>query len=82
MNLEQSRARMLALLVQVAPEVSAEDLDPDTDLREEVDLDSLDFLNLVERVAQDTGVDIPEADYPEVRSLNGLATYVAARSRG
>jgi len=48
----------------------------DADLRDAVDLDSLDFLTLVERLAETTGVDVPENDYDQVRSLDGLVQYL------
>lgn len=74
-------ATIAALIQQIAPEVEVESLDPDVDLRRAADLDSLDFQSLVELVATSTGVDIPEADYPQVRSLHGLTTYVAAHAQ-
>ena len=79
MTVDDSRALVLALLRDIAPEADLDALDPDRDLRREIDLDSLDFQSLVEQVAVRSGVEIPETDYPQVRSLSGLALYVAAR---
>ena len=76
MNTAEVPATVLALIEQIAPDVDAASLDPDVDLRRAADLDSLDFQSLVELVAKDTGVEIPEADYPAVRSLRGLTDYV------
>ena len=78
MTPEGSRALVLDLLVQIAPDVEIDGLDEDRDMRRALDLDSLDFQTLVERVAEDTGVQIPETDYAQVRSLRGLSEYVAA----
>jgi acyl carrier protein len=64
------------ILGQIAPEADLSDVDPDEDLRTELDLDSLDFLGLIEGLKERTGVDVPEADYPLVRSLTGLTTYL------
>ena len=80
MNAEESRAAVLSLLAQIAPEADVDGLDADRDLRRAADLDSLDFQTLVERVAETTGVEIPETDYPLVRSLRGLSDYLAART--
>lgn len=74
------RERLVALLAEIAPDADLETLDEDKDLRRVIDLDSLDFQTLVERVATLTGVEIPETDYPQVRSLRGLTEYIAARS--
>jgi acyl carrier protein len=72
-------ATLRGLIEQIAPDVDASSLDVDADLRRAADLDSLDFQSLVELVARDTGVEIPESDYPGVRSLRGLTDYVTAR---
>ena len=79
MTTEDSRSVVLGLLRQIAPEADLDAIDPDRDLRREIDLDSLDFQTLIEQVAVSTGVEIPETDYPQVRSLSGLSGYVAAR---
>lgn len=80
MNAEETRATLLALVCQIAPEIDPDGLDPDADLRRAADLDSLDFQTLIEQVATATGVEIPEVDYPQVRSLTGLAAYVEAHA--
>jgi acyl carrier protein len=80
MNADQTRATLLTLLLDIAPDADPAALDPEADLRTELDLDSMDFLNLVEGVAEATGVNVPEADYGQVRSLRGLADYVIAHA--
>lgn len=80
MNTAAAHDVVVALLAQIAPEVDLALVPEDADLREAVDLDSLDFLTLVERVAERTGVDIPEDDYADVRTLAGLSAYVAHRT--
>ena len=67
-------------LADIAPEVDAATLDHDIDLREQVDLDSMDFLNLMEAIAAATGVEVPERDYPLVSTLAGLTAYIEARA--
>jgi acyl carrier protein len=80
MTPDEARTVVAEVLGRIAPEVELADVDPTEDLREEIDLDSLDFLNLVEGIKERTGVDVPEEDYPHVRSLDGLVGYVAARA--
>jgi len=46
------------------------------DLRDAIDLDSMDFLNFVIALHERTGVDIPEADYPRLRTLDGAIAYL------
>jgi len=81
MTIENSRETVLELIRQIAPDADATGINPDRDLRREADMDSLDFQTLVERVAETTGVEIPEADYPQVRTLGGLSEYIDAHLR-
>ncbi len=77
MTPDQARTVVTDVIHRIAPEADLDDVDPAEDLRDEIDLDSLDFLNLIEGIKERTGVDVPEADYPQVRSLEGVVTYVA-----
>ena len=76
---DQIKALVLAELNKIAPEVELDQIDPAVDLREQVDLDSMDLLNLAIAIHQATGVDIPEADYPQMASLNGCVAYLRSR---
>lgn len=73
------RAAVFAALQGVAPEVVPRDIAPDRPLREEIDLDSMDFLNFLIRLSAAVGIEIPEADYGKLRSIDDLVVYVAAR---
>ncbi|MFN7700939.1 MAG: acyl carrier protein [Deltaproteobacteria bacterium] len=75
-------ATLRALIAKLAPEADLASLDPGEDLRDALDLDSMDYLNLVRAVKRELGVDIPEADYKQARSLTTLAAYVASRRGG
>jgi acyl carrier protein len=66
-------------LISVAPEVEDQSLDPGADFRDQMDLDSMDFLNFVIALHEASGVDVPERDYPQLASLNGCIEYLAAR---
>ena len=72
------RAAVLRALRQIAPEVDPGTLRPEVSLRDQVDLDSMDFLNFVIGIAQSLGVQIPEADYPQLATLDGCVAYLAA----
>ena len=65
----------------VAPEVDQADLRPERLLREQVDLDSMDWLNVIVGFHERFGIDIPEADYARLASLDAIVAYVAARLR-
>ena len=54
-------------------------LDPNEEFREELDLDSMDFMNLLDLILKETGVNVPERDYVKVNSLQSLTEYIATR---
>ena len=66
-------------LASVAPESENQPIEPEADFRDQMDLDSMDFLNFVIALHEATGIDIPEKDYPQLASLNGCIDYLAAR---
>jgi acyl carrier protein len=73
------RAQVLEVLGEIAPEVDPAALRGDVPLRDQVDLDSMDFLNLLVGVHERTGAEIPESDYPKLATLDQLVAYLAAR---
>ncbi len=79
MDQQQIRREVLAALKGIAPEVDAEHLRGDRPLRDEVDLDSMDWLRFISALHQRLGVNIPEADYQRLRSLDALLAYLAQR---
>jgi acyl carrier protein len=54
------------------------DLDENSRLRQDLELDSLDFLRLLQTIDTDTGVGYPERDYPAAATIKGLIDYLAA----
>jgi acyl carrier protein len=76
---EQIRSVVLRVLGEIAPEVALDRIDPTTDLREQLDIDSMDMLNWVVGIHEQLAVDIPEADYPQLATLNGCVTYLRER---
>jgi acyl carrier protein len=76
------RAVVLDALRQVAPEADLERLDPAADLREELEIDSMDVLNLAIAIHERTGVEIPETDYAKLRSLADGVAYLRRRLGG
>ena len=74
------RAQVIAALLEVAPEVDASTIDDDADLLDEYDLDSMDLLNLVTTLHERFGVDIPEDDYAQVRTVRSAVDYLQARA--
>ncbi|HEU4667852.1 MAG TPA: acyl carrier protein [Arthrobacter sp.] len=78
MNEQDARTAVHRALGQVAPDVEPADLAEGARLRQDLELDSLDFLRLVETVYTATGINIPESDYPQVATVGGLIAYIAS----
>jgi acyl carrier protein len=78
MEQPEVRALVVEVLRGVAPDGDFDTLDPAVSLREQLDLDSLDFLAYVERLSQRTGAPIPEEDYPLADTLDGCAQLLRA----
>jgi acyl carrier protein len=66
-------------LGNIAPEMDLQTLDPAADLREALDIDSMDFLNFVIAVHHRLNVDIPEVDYPKLVTFDGAMRYLRAK---
>jgi acyl carrier protein len=76
---QELRKAVTECLQQVAPEADVDLLDPTEDLREQLDIDSMDLLNFVVAIHERLGVEIPEADFRAFRSLESAVEYLAAR---
>ena len=79
MNESEIIARLRAILGEVAPDLDVAGIGPDNDLRNDIGLDSMDFLNFVIAAHKQLGVNVPEADYGKITSLAKFARYIAAR---
>lgn len=74
------KALLLENLALIAPEADLDELSADADVRDMLDIDSFDFLNFLIAVNEQTGVDIPEADYGQLISLNDIIVYLKAHA--
>lgn len=70
------RDQILSVLTTIAPEVEADDIRDDVLLRDQVDLDSMDWLNFLIGIHKRLHVDIPESDYASLRTLTDVVRYV------
>ncbi len=82
MNQEPLRDIVLETLGSIAPDAKPAELDPDVNIRDQIDFDSMDFFNFAIALHQRLGVDIPEADYPRLSSINGCVRYLAEKQPG
>ncbi len=79
MTRDDITAVLINELGRIAPEIDATGLDPDADLREEFDIDSMDFLNLVTALGERLQIDIPEIAYLNLATFGHAVDYLAQR---
>lgn len=75
------RDALLGALRTIAPEADSAGIAPDRPLRDQVDLDSMDFLNFLVRLHERFGVDVPDADAARLATLDDFVAYLDARLR-
>jgi acyl carrier protein len=78
MNSEPLQKAVLDALTSIAPEIEPESIAPDKPLRDQVDLDSADWLNFLVALKERTGIEIPDADVARLTTLRKLLDYCDA----
>jgi acyl carrier protein len=76
MTADAARTLVLRCLAEIAPDADLDALAPDADLRETLDLDSMDMFNLVAAMAEQGGVDIPDRDVGRLTTLDATVAYL------
>jgi len=83
MNERELHDVVIRALTEVAPDIDPAGIDPGSDLAEQLDIDSMDFLNIIVAVHEQTGIEIPERDYAKLSTLDDAVAYLlAAQQRG
>ena len=77
MNATDIQQLAASVLAGIAPEADLSTVGDTEDLREALDLDSMDFLNFIIGLSQGSGQAIPESDYPKLFTLKGLTAYLS-----
>ena len=73
---EQVRELILNIIHDIAPDEDLSDVKPDVRLRDQLDLDSMDFLDIVMELRKRYKIEVPEEDYMQLATLNGCVTYL------
>lgn len=81
LNYEQLRTAVFDILKTLAPEIDSSRIIGDKPLRTQIDLDSMDWLNVLAAIHDKLGVNIPETDYGKVVTLDGILAYLAEKTR-
>lgn len=79
MTEDQVKQIVIDIIKEIAPDEDTSDLKGAINLREQMDLDSMDFLDIVMELRKQHGIEVPEADYPELASLDSCANYLTPK---
>jgi len=80
MTRDEIKEAVLRALSDVAPEADPATLRPDVGLRDQLDIDSMDLLNFVIGIYEQVHVDIPEADYARLQTLDEVVDYLVEKT--
>ena len=79
MTEDQVKQIVIDIINEIAPDEDTSDLKGAINLREQMDLDSMDFLDIVMELRKQHGIEVPEADYTELASLDSCANYLTPK---
>ena len=81
MTREEIKNEILDIITEIAPDEDLSDLKPDVRLRDQIELDSMDFLDIVMELRKRHKVDVPEEDYMELATLDGCVNYLEPKMK-
>lgn len=79
MTKDETKQVVLDIIADIAPDEDISNLKPDVRLRDQMQLDSMDFLDIVMELRKRHGIEVPEADYPQLASLDSCADYLTPK---
>lgn len=79
MTHEECKKIVVDIIADIAPDEDTSDIKPDVNLRDQLELDSMDFLDIVMELRKQHGIEVPEADYPKLASLDSCAEYLTPK---
>jgi len=82
MNRAEIIQSIVDIIHTIAPDEDVSDLKTDVRLREQIELDSMDFLDIVMELRKRYGVHVPEEDYKELATLDGCVAYLSPKLQG
>ena len=79
MTEEQVKQIVIDIINEIAPDEDTTNLKSEVNLRDQMDLDSMDFLDIVMELRKQYGIEVPEEDYPKLASLDSCADYLTPK---
>jgi acyl carrier protein len=79
MTEDQVKQIVIDIIAEIAPDEDSSNIKPEINLRDQLDLDSMDFLDIVMELRKQHSIEVPEADYPQLASLDSCAAYLTPK---
>ncbi|KAF0095340.1 MAG: phosphopantetheine-binding protein [Puniceicoccaceae bacterium 5H] len=79
MTKEECKQVVLDIIAEIAPDEDLSEVKPEVRLRDQLDLDSMDFLDIVMELRKQHGIEVPEEDYPQLATLDSCAEYLTPK---
>ncbi len=79
MTQEEVQKIVIDIIEEIAPDEDTSSIKPDVRLRDQLDLDSMDFLDIVMELRKKHGIEVPEEDYPKLASLESCGEYLTPK---
>ena len=76
---QRVRDIVIGIISVVAPDADLSEIKDDVSLRDQLDLDSMDFLDIVMELRKRYRVEVPKEEYPELATLGGCVTYLSPK---
>ena len=80
MTKDETRKLVIDIISDIAPDEDLSAVKPDVRLRDQLQLDSMDFLDIVMELRKRHGIEVPEADYTQLASLDSCADYLTPKT--
>ncbi len=81
MTRDQISQSIISIINDILPEGDCSTVDPDKKLRDQLELDSMDFLDIVMELRKKYGIEVPESDYPQLATLNSCINYLEPKMK-
>ena len=81
MTREEIATSIIDIINDILSDGDCSDIEPDKQLRDQLELDSMDFLDIVMELRKRYGIEVPEEDYPKLASLNSCVDYLEAKMK-
>jgi acyl carrier protein len=81
MTKEEIKSTILEIIAQIIPDEDLSNLKGDVPIREQVELDSMDFLDIIMELRKRYGIEVPENDYMQLATLDGSIAYLEPRMK-